>query len=173
MDLPDELGFEKPSIEEKYHRAVTGYMKRLSLLYEAVSEKYGEDGLELIRGVSREFGTRIGANVRKKGDLKGVTQVGKYLLKVFDMVSEDCEVKEFADDRLVITVSRCPYGFSRDEVCRAHTCMEQALVAVLDDRLEYRIGRSIPQGDPFCEHILCDKSRPAVDDCATGDPAPR
>jgi hypothetical protein len=32
--------------------------------------------------------------------------------------------------------------------------MEQALVRGLDDSLEYRVGRSIPQGDPICEHIL-------------------
>jgi hypothetical protein len=87
--------------------------------------------------------------------------VGRYLLKVFDIVSDDWEVKEFSRDRLVIAVNRCPYPFKRDEVCRAHTCMEQALVAVLDDTLEYRIGRSIPQGDPYCEHILCRRSAPA------------
>jgi hypothetical protein len=32
--------------------------------------------------------------------------------------------------------------------------MEQALVAALDEELEYRIGCSIPGGDSFCEHIL-------------------
>jgi hypothetical protein len=87
--------------------------------------------------------------------------VGKYLLKVFDMVSDDWEVGEFTPDRLVIKVHRCPYPFSHDEICRAHTCMEQALVATLDDTLEYRIGRSIPQGDAFCEHILCKRTRPS------------
>jgi len=154
MDLPEELAFERLSFEEKYHRAVPGYMKRLASLYEAIHERFGEDGLELIRDVSRRYGTRIGNNVKKKGDLKGVTQVGRYLLKVFDIVSEDLEVREFTKDRLVITVSRCPYAFERDEVCRAHTCMEQALVGTLDGNLEYSIGRSIPQGDPLCEHIL-------------------
>jgi hypothetical protein len=37
--------------------------------------------------------------------------------------------------------------------------MEQALVAGLDDTLDYRIGRSIPQGDPYCEHILSVKGK--------------
>jgi hypothetical protein len=32
--------------------------------------------------------------------------------------------------------------------------MERALVQTLDDTLDYEVGRSIPQGDPFCEHIL-------------------
>lgn len=157
MNLPDELKFKRLSFEEKYHRAVPGYMKRLRDLYEAIYEQFGEEGLDLIRTVSKKYGRRIGANVKKKGELKGVVQVGKYLLKVFDMVSDDWEIKEFSEDRLVITVSRCPYPFRRDEVCRAHTCMEQALVAALDDSLEYRIGCSIPAGDSYCEHVLSKK----------------
>jgi len=155
MKLPKELEFEKLTVEEKYHRAVPGYMKRLCSLYEAIYERFGDDGLDLIREVSRRFGGSIGMNVRKKRDLKGVAQVGKYLLQVFDMVSDDWSVSKFSENRLVITVSRCPYPFTVDKVCEAHTCMEQALVETLDKNLEYRIGRSIPKGDPCCEHILC------------------
>ena len=154
MDLPRELAFEKLSFAEKYHRAVPGYMKRLSDIYEAVYERFGEDGLELIRKVSKKYGTEIGKNVKRKGDLKGVAQVGRYLLKVFDMVSEDWEVGEFSPDRLVIIVHRCPYPFTRYEICQAHTSMEEALVNTLDQSLEYRIGSCIPKGDTFCEHIL-------------------
>jgi hypothetical protein len=157
MNLPQELEFERLSFEEKYHRAVPGYMKRLRDLYEAIYERFGDDGLDLIRQVSREFGTRVGRNVKKTAELKGLDQVARYLLKVFDMVSDDWKVKEFSTERLIITVSRCPYPFARDEICRAHTSMEKALVETLDDTLDYRIGRSIPQGDPLCEHILCRK----------------
>lgn len=160
MSLPKELEFERLTVEEKYYRAVPGYMKRLCGLYEAIYERFGEDGLDLIRDVSKRFGTSIGMNVRKRRDLKGVAQVGKYLLKVFDMISDDWKVSEFSENRLVITVSRCPYPFTIDEVCQAHTCMEQALIATLDKNLEYFIGRSIPKGDPFCEHILCVRDTP-------------
>ena len=160
MELPRELEFERLSNEEKYRRAVPGYMKRLRDLYEAIHDRYGDEGLELIRQVSREYGRRIAANLEKKGELKGVAGVGRYLLKVFDMVSDDWQVAEFTGDRLVITVNRCPYPFTRDEVCRAHTRMEQSLVAALDTDLEYRIGRSIPQGDACCEHILCSRVQP-------------
>jgi hypothetical protein len=159
MILPEELAFERLSDAEKYHRAVPGYMKRLSGLYGAIYERFGDDGLDLIRNVSRDFGARIGSNVRKKSNLKGVAQVGRYLLKVFDMVSNDWKITNLTKDRLIISVSRCPYGFTHDEICRAHTCMEQALVAALDDDLDYRVGRSIPQGHPSCEHILSRKLR--------------
>jgi hypothetical protein len=155
MELPDELAFERLTAEEKYDRAVPGYMRRICGLYDAIHERYGEDGLELIRDVSREYGTKIGGNVNKTRNLKGVAEVGRYLLRVFDMVSDDWSVTEFSEDRLVISVSRCPYPFTKPEVCEAHTCMEKAIVNTLDRSLDYRIGRSIPKGDPCCEHILC------------------
>jgi hypothetical protein len=157
MNRSRELEFDRLSVEQKYHRAVPGYMKRLRALYDAIFDRFGEEGLDLIRQVSRDFGDRVGTNVGKRGGLKGTVQVGRYLLKVFDMVCNDWDIAEFSEDRLVITVSRCPYGFTRDEICRAHTCMEEALVGSLDGDLEYCIGRSIPQGDPLCEHILTRK----------------
>ena len=158
MDLPEELDFPRLSKEEKYHRALPGYMKRLGKLYEALYERFGEEGLDLIRDVSREYGTQIAMNVKRRRDLKGVAQVGRYLLKVFDMVSDEWEIQEFSAERLVIAVSRCPYPLTSVEVCRAHTCMEKALVSTLDGNLEHRVGQCIPGGDPICEHIVCRKA---------------
>jgi hypothetical protein len=154
MKLPKELYFEQLSIEDKYFRAVPGYMKRMCRLYEAIYERYGEEGLALIRDVSTNFGTEIGKNTKKKHALKGLQQVGKYLIKVFDMVSDDWWISEFTDERLVISVSRCPYPFTNDKICEAHTHMEKALISTLDNNLEHSIGKSIPKGDPCCEHIL-------------------
>jgi hypothetical protein len=159
LNLPEDLRFDRLDFAEKYHRAVPGYMRRLCNIYEAVCERFGDDGLDLIRETSRRYGTSIGENIKKNRELKGVAGVGRYLLKVFDMVSDDWEVAEYTGDRLVITVSRCPYPFESDRLCRAHTCMEQALVHTLDENLDYRIGRSIPQGDACCEHILSERNR--------------
>jgi len=155
MTIPEALKFDRLSIEEKYDRAVNGYMKRLCNLYDGLYQKFGEEGLQLIRDISRRYGTNIATNIKKRRDLKGVAQVGKYILKVFDMVSDEWEITEFSDQRLVISVSRCPYGFTIDEICRAHTCMEKALVSTLDENLTHYVGRSIPKGDPCCEHIIC------------------
>lgn len=154
MNLPRELEFERLSVEEKYQRAVPGYMKRIRDLYEAIHDRFGEEGLKLIREVSRDYGIRIGRNARKRGEIRGVAGVGRYLLKVFDMISGDWRIAEYTPDRLVIVVDRCPYPFTSVQVCEAHTSMEQALVATLDENLEYRIGCSIPGGGGYCEHIL-------------------
>ena len=157
MDLPPELEFDRPSVEEQYRRAVPGYMRRIRDIYYAVHDRFGEEGLQLIRDVSREYGERIANNVKRERKLRGVAEVGRYLLRVFDMVSDDWEIQELTEDRLVIAVHRCPYPFDREEVCRAHTCMEKALVSTLDPSLEHRVGRSIPGGDAYCEHIVCRK----------------
>ncbi len=158
-ELPEELRFDELSGEEKLRRALPGYMKRIGDLYSAIYQRFGEEGLDLIREVSGEYGRRIAANVRKKGELKGIGEVGRYVLKVFDMVSEDWGVTEFGGDRLVITVSRCPYPLSEAEVCRAHTCMEKALIDALDSDLEHHVGQCIPAGDPVCEHIIRRRER--------------
>ena len=134
-DLPDELAFDPLEVREKYGRALPGYMRRFGELYSAIYERFGDDGLELIRDVSREYGARIARNVQKNRELKGVAEVGKYILKVFDMVSDDWTVTEFSEDRLVISVSRCPYPLEQEAVCKAHTCMESALVSTLDSGL--------------------------------------
>ena len=157
MDLPKELLFEPLRPEDKLQKAVPGYMKRIRGLYDALCERFGEAGLDLIRDVSRDYGTQIGTNINKKGGLKGVAAVGGYLLKVFDIVSNDWEVKEFSEDRLVIAVHQCPFGFENVEMCQAHVCMEEMLVATLDQDLEHNIGQSIPGGDACCEHILSKK----------------
>jgi len=53
MTLPQELQFRRLTFEEKYRRAVPGYMKRICDLSEAIADRFGEEGLDLIRDVSR------------------------------------------------------------------------------------------------------------------------
>jgi hypothetical protein len=154
MNLPKELEFERLTAEQKLSKAVPGYMRRIRGLYDAVYERFGEDGLHLIREVSSNYGAQIGANLNRKGGLKGLTEVGRYLIRVFDIVGGDWEVTEFSENRLIIAVHRCPFPLEKPEICQAHTCMEKTLVATLDDALQYRIGCSIPGGDEYCEHIL-------------------
>ena len=140
--------------EEKYFKAVPGYMRRIRDLYEALYERFGEEGLQLIRDVSTRYGRELGHHVKKHLQERGIKGVGAYIVRVFDMVDGDWTITELNDRMMIIEVSRCPYPFRQDLICRAHTCMEKALVETLDPTLEYDIGRSIPKGDPVCEHII-------------------
>lgn len=154
MDLPPELAFDRPGDAEKVRKALPGYMARIRDLYEAIEDRFGEEGLALIRDVSRGYGARIAGNLKKKGGLRGLAEVGRYLLRVFDLVGGEWEVAELSDRRLVIRVRRCPYPFTRDSVCRAHTAMEETLVTTLDPDLTYRVECSIPRGAAHCDHVL-------------------
>ena len=54
MDLPKELAFEPLRPEDKLQKAVPGYMKRIRGLYDALYDRFGEAGLDLIKDVSRD-----------------------------------------------------------------------------------------------------------------------
>jgi len=156
-NLVKKLGFERIPPEKKYYSAVPGLLNRIKNLYENICDIYGDDGLELIRKNSKEYGLQIGKRINSKGEVKGIRDVGCFILKVFDNVAENWEVTHFDDDRLVIEVPRCPYTFESEALCKAHIQMEKSLIETLDDSLDYRVGKSIPAGDRVCEHILLRK----------------
>jgi hypothetical protein len=64
------------------------------------------------------------------------------------------KVVEWNDERVVIRVNTCPYPFEKPEVCEAHTTMERVVVEELGDNLKYYIEKSIPMGDPYCDHVI-------------------
>ena len=148
------LKFRKLSPEAKYARVVPGLLKRVRDLYEEIYRRFGDQGLDLIRDVSREYGRAAASKSLLRHQVSGVADVGRYLLMVFDMVTPHWEVSHFDDDKLIIKVTECPYPFTNPDVCEAHTTMERALVETFDPSLEYRIGCSVARGDNYCEHIL-------------------
>ncbi|NQU05041.1 MAG: hypothetical protein HQ568_03030, partial [Calditrichaeota bacterium] len=83
-----------------------------------------------------------------------ISEVGLYLVKVFNNMRSDGEVTEFNDKRVAIQVPCCPYPFEKVEICRAHTTMERALVQGLNPALDYEIEKNIPAGDSVCLHVL-------------------
>jgi hypothetical protein len=58
------------------------------------------------------------------------------------------------NSRAIIKVSECPLHFDNPQMCLAHTTMEKTVVEELNPDLVYRIGKSIPAGDAYCEHII-------------------
>jgi hypothetical protein len=58
------------------------------------------------------------------------------------------------DFRAIIKISECPLHFDNPQMCQAHTTMEKTVVEKLNPDLTYRIGKSIPAGDAYCEHIV-------------------
>jgi predicted ArsR family transcriptional regulator len=154
IKLPPGIEYEPAPIDVRYRSNLRGLLQRIRMLYSAIVERFGDEGLQLIRDVSSEYGREIAAKVSAREGPMDIKQVGMFLIKVFDNMRAEGEVVEFTDDRVAIAVSQCPYPFERDDICAGHTTMEESLVKGLNPELEYFIEESIPRGDARCVHVL-------------------
>lgn len=154
IELPEGIVIEEVAVEKRYRSVTTGLLRRMKNLYDTIYERYGEPGLDLIREASTSYGLKLAD--RAKGKLPGqdARSVGLYLVRVFNTVRGSGKVIEFTNERVVIRIYECPYPFDRPEICEAHTAMEKALVETLGSNLYYSIPKSIPRGDPYCEHLI-------------------
>jgi hypothetical protein len=154
IKLPPGVQVEETPLDDRYRGVLRGLLTRIRGLYEAIYERYGDDGLELIREVSSNYGREIALRARHGGDAWDIKRVGLYLIKVFNNMRSEGEVTEFTDERVAIMVPACPYPFRDPKICAAHTAMERALVKGLNSNLEYDIEQSVPAGDAHCLHVL-------------------
>lgn len=154
IELPEGINIEEVPIEKRYKSVTAGLVRRIKILYEIIYNKYGEDGLELIREAGKQYGEEIAQRVKpriKNGDVKSVAL---YVIRIFNTLRGKGKVVEFSDQRVVIRVWECPYPWETPEMCRAHTQMEKTLVESLGTNLVYRISKSIPEGDAYCDHVI-------------------
>ncbi|MBN1566561.1 MAG: hypothetical protein JXA73_01860 [Acidobacteria bacterium] len=145
------------TLEQVYRSAVSGLYGRLRSNYDFLYRKFGDKGLKLIAEMSREYG--LGVAKRAKARLAGndMDSVAEYLLRIFDTVARGRDLittTERSSGKVIIKVNRCPLDFDIPAMCLAHTTMEKTVVEELNPNLIYRIGKSIPAGDSYCEHIL-------------------
>ena len=149
---------DERSLEQVYHSAVSGLYARIRNNYDFLYKKFGDDGLKLISEMSREYGLTIAVRARTKLKSNDLTSVAGYLLRIFNTVGRGKEDMVFpleaSDSRIVIRIGECPLHFELPAMCLAHTTMEKTVVEELNPTLTYRIGKSIPAGDKYCEHIL-------------------
>ena len=153
--MPDK---DERTLEEVYRSAVSGLYARLRSNYDFIYRIFGDDGIKLIADMSHEYGLSIAARGRNRLKNNDLTSVAKYLLRIFDTVSRGkngfTELVKVDDFRVVIKASECPLHFKNSQMCLAHTTMEKTVVEELNPDLTYRIGKSIPAGDSYCEHII-------------------
>lgn len=154
MKIPPGVDYSLVPVEKKYKTVTTALLKRILTIYKGIYNRFGEEGLDLIREVSQNYGKEIAELGKKRVKIGDVKSVGLYLVRVFDMIDCDGEITEFSDDRVVIKLYQCPYPFDDPRICEAHTTMEETLVKALGTNLEYVITYSVSRGDPFCEHVV-------------------
>ncbi len=149
------------SLERVYRSAVSGLYARLRSNYDFLYRRFGEEGLRLIAEMSREYGLDVAQKAKARLSKNDLEAVARFVLRIFDTVARGLDLAPTVEqdkDRVIIRVSRCPLDFDLPEMCRAHTTMEQTVVEALNPNLTYRIAKSIPAGDPCCEHIIEVKS---------------
>jgi hypothetical protein len=144
-------------LEQIYRSAVSGLYARLRSNYDYIYSKFGDEGIKLIADMSREYGLAVAARAQNRLSSTDPMSVAKYLMRIFETVSRGKNTVYLADinpTRVVIRVDECPLHFNDSEMCLAHTTMEKTVVEELNPNLIYHIGRSIPAGDTYCEHII-------------------
>jgi hypothetical protein len=146
------------TVEQLYRSAVSGLYARLRSNYDFIYRKFGNEGIKLIADMSREYGLSIAARARNRLQSNDLDSVAGYLLRIFTTVSRGKDdltgLVKAGDSRIVIKAKECPLHFTNVGMCLAHTTMEKTVVEELNPDLTYRIGKSIPAGDSYCEHII-------------------
>lgn len=154
--MPDYT--DERNLEQVYRSAVSGLYARLRSNYYFIYRKFGDDGIKLIADMSREYGLSIATRARTRLKSNDIDSVAGYLMRIFSTISRDrpdtTELVKENDFRIVIRARDCPLHFDNPQICLAHTTMEKTVVEELNPELVYRIGKSIPAGDEYCEHIL-------------------
>ena len=154
IKLPAGIEVEEVPVEKKYRSITNALIKRIKHLYDAIYERFGSDGLDLIRDVSTDYGLEIAERAKQNMKHPDIKSVGLFVIKVFNNLRGNGEVTEFNEDKVVIRVFECPYPFDKPEMCEAHTSMEKALAETLSKDLKYYIHKSIPKGDDYCDHVI-------------------
>ncbi len=148
---------ENRTLEQIYRSAVSGLYARLRSNYDFLYDRFGDEGIELIRDMSHHYGLDIVERARKSLDNTEPLSVVKYLMRIFETVTMGKNIIHLDDSNpscLIIRAEDCPLHFTQPAMCLAHTTMEKTVVEELNPDLTYRIGKSIPAGDKYCEHII-------------------
>jgi hypothetical protein len=153
--MPDK---DERTLEKIYRSAVSGLYARLKSNYDFIYRTFGDDGIKLIADMSHEYGLSIAERARNRLENNDIASVAGYLLRIFGTVGRGksgfIKLLKVDNSRAVIKVSECPLHFDNPQMCLAHTTMEKTVVEELNPDLTYRIGKSIPAGDAYCEHII-------------------
>jgi hypothetical protein len=145
------------TLDQVYRSAVKGLYARIVSYYNYLYKRFGQEGVEMIADMSREYGESIVPRARKALGKNDIDSVATYLLRIFKTVDKNTDgikLVSRSPEEIVITVEECPLHFKNPELCLAHTTMEKTVVEGLNPDITYSIGKSIPAGDGFCEHIL-------------------
>jgi hypothetical protein len=151
------------TLDQVYKSAIKGLYSRITSYYNYLYNRFGQEGLDMISEMSREYGESIVPRAKEALEKNDIESVAAYLLRIFTTVNwntDNIQLLSKSPEEIIIKVEDCPLHFKNPELCLAHTEMEKTLVEGLNPDITYFISKSIPAGDEFCEHILRLKTGP-------------
>jgi len=155
--LQDRVRLLGTSIDKVDFQIRNDLYKILRATYDAILDAYPTNGLTMIKEASAEYGKLTAERLKKRGwDKKDIKSIGDLLLRMFNTVDPGvAKITSQTEDEVVIRAKRCSYPLDDHTVCISHLEMEYTLVRILSDgTLEHSIGKSIPCGDRYCEHVV-------------------
>ena len=158
IELPPGANIPDIPPEKIYQGTIRGLVERIRRLYETIYQRFGDEGLDLIREVSREYGRQIADNTKSKYGEMELQQLALFLVRIFNGMLGEGKITQWSEEKVTIMVRHCPYPFTNPAICAAHTTMEKALVQGINPGLDYIIERCIPSGDTECWHTLKKRS---------------
>ncbi|MBZ0266313.1 hypothetical protein K8I28_16770, partial [bacterium] len=108
IQYPEGVNVAEQPLEESSRRTIRSLLTRILQLYEAIYAKYGDDGLELIESVSREYGSAIGKRARGEKPPLKTEAIGTLFIKIFNNIYADGDIESFGPDKVSLLVHRCP-----------------------------------------------------------------
>ncbi len=151
------MSSEGRGLEQVYRSAVSGLYARLRSNYDFLYNRFGDEGITMIEEMSRKYGLSIAERAKKSLNNTDIDSVASYLMRIFNTIDyrkDSMKLDSQTSKRYVIKALKCPLNFNNPAMCLAHTTMEKTVVEELNPGLQYRIGKSIPAGDEYCEHII-------------------
>ena len=76
IKLPEGVEYSHVPIEKKYKSVTIALLKRILTIYNGIYRKFGQEGLDLIRVVSENYGKEIAELGKKKVKSDDVKSVG-------------------------------------------------------------------------------------------------
>lgn len=152
------------SMEERLKRVVAGDSAMLAVLAKAVNNKYGAEGLRVLReAFEREFvpiqlqaAKQIGARTGN-GDATDWVKIESY---VSGIGGTELEVVESSPTRAVIRAKSCPRAAQVKKIfpdfCRlVFVGLDRAMALAINPKMEVHARKSLPSGDDCCE-LYCE-----------------
>ena len=158
LKLPPGVEYDIDPMDVRYRRSNRGFCHRIKNIYTGIVEHLGDDGLELIREISTEYGLEIARRIIDREESWDVKKIGLFVIKIFDNMLAEGEVLEFSDERVVIAIPKCPYPMECTNMCNAHITMEKVLVSHLNPDVEFYLEKTIPGGDGVCQYVIKKKT---------------